>query len=74
MHTENNADTKGNCTVGGIECAGQVPRSEMSSESFLTDLLKERRLPPLKNKDLALSRNNAVAEGMDLALSLNVEK
>ena len=50
VHTENNADTQGDCIVGGIECVGQVPRSKMSPKSFLTDLPKERMLPPLKNK------------------------
>lgn len=49
MHTENNAVIEGNCVVGGIESVGQVPRSEMSSDSFFTDLPKERMHPPLKN-------------------------
>ena len=50
VYSENNTVTKGNCVVGGIESVGQVPRFEFYSESFLTDLPKERRLPPLKNK------------------------
>ena len=50
MHTENNIVTEGNYVVGGIESVGQVPRSKICSESSLTDLPKERRLHPLKNK------------------------
>ena len=50
VYSENNAVTKGYCDVGGIECIGKVPKSEICSKYFLTDLPKEIRLPPLKNK------------------------
>ena len=50
MYSENNAVTEGYCAIGGIECVGQVPRSAICSESFLTSLPKEGRLPPLKKK------------------------
>ena len=46
----NNAVTEGYYAVGEKECVVQVPRSKIRSESFLTDLPKEIRLPPQKNK------------------------
>ena len=50
VYSENNAVTEEHCAIGGIECIGQVPKSAICSESFLIDIPKERRLPPLKNK------------------------
>ena len=66
-----------------------MPRSAISSETFLTSLPKEWKLPPLKNsfgngvvgpplqhpatQRYTFSRNNPVAEEGGLALSLNVE-
>ena len=46
---ENNAVKEREYTVGDRNYVGQVLRSEICSKGFLTDLLKERKLPPLKN-------------------------
>ena len=90
MHTENNAVKERDCAVGERKYVGQVLRSVICSKCFLNVLQKEGKLPPLKNKlwkwccqpstttpcntTLYFSRNNVVAEGRGLALSLNVEK
>ena len=50
MLTKNNAVKERYYVVGDRKCVGQVPRSEICSKGFLTDLLKERKLPPLKDK------------------------
>ena len=50
VYSGNNVVTEVYFIVGGIECIGKVPKSAIYFESFPTNLPKEIRLPPLKNK------------------------
>ena len=50
MHIENNTVKERDCAVGERKYVGQVLGSEICSKGFLTNLPKEGKIPPLKNK------------------------